>query len=102
MNEEQIVKYFDLIKSDYKIFLSFLKAKYPFFHNSNFFFRDLQFGISKYLEKKGIRISNSLAEELAKKTSSFLEEEKIFIKINPRSWRINYPEFVTTVQGDPL
>ena len=96
------MKYFDLIINDYKVFLQFLKAKYPVFHNSNFFFRELQFGISKFLEKKGIKISNGEAEKLALEVGNFLEHEGIFIRINSIGWRINYKEFVTTVSGDPL
>ena len=96
------MKYLDLIKSDYKVFLQFLKAKYPVFHNSNFFFRELQFGISKFLEKKGIKVSNGEAEKLALEVGNFFEHEGIFIRINSIGWRINYKEFVTTVSGDPL
>jgi len=96
------MKYFDLIKNDDQVFLKFLKAKYPFFHNSNFFFRDLQFGLQKYLEKKGIKISNKESEELANRLGDYLEEKKIFIRVNLFCWRLNYPEFVTTAPGDPL
>ncbi len=96
------MKYIELIKNDYKIFLQFLKAKYPIFHNSNFFFRDLQFGALKYLEKKGIKISNGQAEKIAEGVGAFLEQQGIFVRIDNHGWRINYKEFVTTVPGDPL
>jgi hypothetical protein len=102
MVKETNLKYIELIKNDYKIFLQFLKAKYPIFHNSNFFFRDLQFGVVKFLEKKGIKISNGQAEKLAKGVGLFLEQQGIFEIIDSQSWRINYKEFVTTVPGDPL
>ncbi len=94
--------YFELVKNEYQVFLNFMKAKYPMFHNSNFFFRDLQFGILKYLENKGIKINNSEAEELAKKLSAYFEDSKIFIKVNSFGWRLNYPEFVTKIPGDPI
>lgn len=94
--------YFELVKNEYQVFLNFMKAKYPMFHNSNFFFRDLQFGILKYLENKGIKINNSEAEELAKKLSAYFEDSKIFIKVNSFGWRLNYPEFVTKAPGDPI
>ncbi len=102
MKRAQNVKYFDLIKSDEEVFLKYLKARYPFFHNSNFFFRDLQFGLQKYLEKKGIKITNSEAESLAKQLGKYLEEQQIFIRVNLSGWRLNYPEFVTNAPGDPL
>ncbi len=91
------VEYLNLITDDYKIFLQFLKAKYPMFHNSNFFFRDLQFGIVKYLENKGTKIRFDDAEVLANKVGKFLEDNGIFIKVNKNAWKLNYPEFVIPV-----
>ncbi len=96
------MEYLDLIKNDDQIFLKYLKAKYPLFHNSIFFFRDLQFGLQKFLEKKGIKISNAEAEKLAYNIGNYLEEKQIFVKVNLSGWRLNYPEFVTTTPGDPL
>lgn len=92
----------NILKENHEMLLNYLKANYPMFHNSNFFFRDLQFGIKGFLEKKGFNIGNAEAEILAKDYSRFLEDQKIFIRINPQSWRVNYPEFVTQVPGDPL
>jgi hypothetical protein len=102
MNEELTVKYLDLIKNDDQLFLKYLKAKYPLFHNSVFFFRDLQFGLQKFLEKKGIKISNAEAEKLAHSIGNYLEEKQIFVRVNITGWRLNYPEFVTSTPGDPL
>ncbi len=96
------MKYKGIIENDYEVFLNFLKAKYPVFHNSNFFFRDLQFGIQKYLEKKGMDISNQDSEQLAHDVARFLENKGIFVPVNRLGWRINYPEFVTAAPGDPF
>jgi len=95
-------KYFETLKMEQQIFLSYLKAKFPIFHNSNFFFRDLHFGIKSYFEKKGTDLSYSVSEQIAKKFSEYLEAGGIFVKITDRTWRINFPEYVTTVPGDPL
>ncbi len=94
--------YFNLLKIEDIQFLNFLKAKYPLFHKSNFFFRDFQYGIRKYLEMKGIEISYAESNELAKELASHFVSKEIFIPVNSQGWTINYPEFVTTVQGDPL
>ncbi len=94
--------YFNLLKNEETQFLSYLKAKYPVFHKSNFFYRDLQYGIRKYLEIKGIEISYGDSEKLTKELSSFFEQKEIFIPVSNQAWTLNYPEFVTTVPGDPL
>jgi len=95
-------KYFEQLKSEQQIFLNYLKAKFPVFHNSNFFFRDLHYGIKGYFEKKGKKISYSGSQELAGKFAEYLEEQGIFVKTSEKTWKVDFPEFVTAVQGDPL
>lgn len=82
--------------------LKFLKARFPLFHNSNFFFRDLQYGIRSYFEKKDIDITYPQAEKCAEEFAKILENEQIFIRINNQGWKVNYPEFATTAPGDPF
>ncbi|PJA98575.1 MAG: hypothetical protein CO128_06700 [Ignavibacteriales bacterium CG_4_9_14_3_um_filter_30_11] len=89
-------------KNDYIELLEFIKARYPLFHKSNFFIRDFQFGIQKYLEKKEIYISSLEANSIAKELGIFLEGKDIFQKINNRTWRINRPEFQASTPGDPF
>jgi hypothetical protein len=72
------------------------------FHNSNFFFRDLQYGVRRFLEKKGTRHTTADAGILAENIAKFFEDKGIFVRINDFSWRLDYPEFVTQVPGDPL
>jgi hypothetical protein len=94
--------YLETLKSEQQIFLNYLKAKFPIFHNSNFFFRDLHFGIRSYFEKKGIDLSYSISEQIAMKFSQHLEAQNFFIKVSDKTWKVDFPEFVTTVPGDPL
>ncbi len=93
---------YNLIANDIEIFLKYLKAKYPMFHNSNFFFRELQFGVQRYLKMKNIEVPNSEAEEIAFHLAKLLEQEGIFLRIYDNGWKINYPDFVTTAPGDPF
>jgi hypothetical protein len=95
-------KYFDQLKTNQVIFLNFLRAKYPLFHNSNFFFRDFHYGIKRYLEKKGNPVSYEKSEIIAKELSMYFESQGIFIRTNNLGWKINYPEFTTQVTGDPF
>lgn len=100
--EKSISKYFDQLKDDQTIFLNFLKAKFPLFHNSNFFFRDFHYGIKRYFEKKGIFLSYQKSEAVAKELAVYFESQGTFIRTNDIGWKINYPEFSTQVPGDPF
>lgn len=100
--DKTVTKYFDQLKSDHSILLNFLRAKFPLFHNSNFFYRDFHYGIKRYLEKKGIFVSYEKAEMIAKELSKYFESQGIFVRTNSLGWKINYPEFATQVPGDPF
>ncbi len=100
--EDKLNQYFNLIKDDHLIFLNFLKTKFPVFHNSNFFYRDFHYGVRKFLESKDIKVTYPQAENIADQLAEFFENEKIFVRVNNQAWRVNYPEFVTAVPGDPL
>jgi hypothetical protein len=78
-------------------FFEFLKAKYPVFHNSNIFFRDLQYGIQRYFEKKEIKITYKEAEDIAGEFIKQLEKESVFTKVNNIGWRLNFPEFAAAI-----
>lgn len=92
----------ELLKREDESFLGFLKAKYPMFHNSNFFYRDLQYGVLSFMQKKGNEITYAEAGKLADAISEEFENTGIFVRMNKIGWKINYPEFTTTEPGDPL
>lgn len=91
-----------LLKSNDEELLNYLKAKFPVFHNSNFFFRDFQYGIRTFLEKKEIKASYQMAEKLAEEMAKYFEEKNLFVKINHQAWKINKNDFVTAAPGDPF
>jgi hypothetical protein len=91
-----------LLKNNDTELLNYLKAKFPVFHNSNFFFRDFQYGIRSFLEKKDIKVSYQAAEKLADEMAKHFEAQNLFIKVNHQGWKINLPEFVTAEPGDPF
>ena len=62
---DKFQSYLQLLKNNDSELLNYLKAKFPVFHNSNFFFRDFQYGIRSFLEKKEIKASYQLSEKLA-------------------------------------
>ncbi len=99
---DKIKNHLQLLKNNETELLNYLKAKFPVFHNSNFFFRDFQYGIRSFLEKKDIKVSYQAAEKLAEEMSKNYESQKIFIRVNHQGWTINFPEFVTSEPGDPF
>ena len=98
----KLLQKLEILKNNDSVLLEFLKAKFPVFHNSNFFFRDLQYGIRSFFEKKEIKISYQDAEKLANEIAKHFEEKGIFIKVNHQGWKIHFPEFATAEPGDPF
>lgn len=102
MNNKKLNPIFDNLKNEDQIFLNYLRAKFPLFHNSNFFYKDFEYGIIGFLEKKGINVTFQDAEELSKLLSDYYISKGIFIKTSNQGWKLNYPEFTTAKPGDPF
>ncbi len=102
MSNNNYSNHLELLKKEEESLLNFLKAKFPMFHNSNFFYRDLQYGLRSFLEIKDIIINYNDAEKLAHSISKYFEEKGIFIKINNFTWKVYYPQFTTIEPGDPF
>ncbi|HCY77379.1 MAG TPA: hypothetical protein DHV28_15790 [Ignavibacteriales bacterium] len=102
MTHKNIDGLFNELKNENQIFLSYLRAKFPVFHNSNLFSRDFQYGLKSFLEKKGIILNDPILIKLAKELSGFYETQGIFLRTSNQGWKLNYPEFVTTKPGDPF
>jgi hypothetical protein len=49
MGKKDFLNNLELLKQEEESLLGFLKAKYPMFHNSNFFYRDLQYGVRSFI-----------------------------------------------------
>jgi len=73
--------------------LFFLKGHSTVYHASNVFFRDLQFGVQRYLEKQGVRVSNAGAERMAAELAERLEKEKVLKRLDRQTWVVDRPEF---------
>jgi len=89
------MKAIEYVLNNQKEVLSFLKSRFPMYHLSNFFFRDVQYGIKAMLEEKGVKVRYGEAEKAARALVEKLEQMKIFRPIDRQSWVVNYPEFRT-------
>lgn len=75
--------------------LAFLKGRFPLYHQSNVFFRDIQYGIQLFLERKGVKSSYPESEKIAREFALRLEKEGVFVPVDRQTWALNYPEFRT-------
>jgi hypothetical protein len=80
---------------DHASVLKDLKARVAVYHQSNIFFRDIQYGIQAMLREQGIRVRYTEAERLAREFVERMEQENIFVAIDRQTWALRYPEFKT-------
>jgi hypothetical protein len=92
---------FDYLQKNTNIFLNYMKVKYPLYHNSNVFLRDLQYGIKNFFAKKEIKLSYTQIEKLAEVYIRYLEESQILIKLKDNTWKLNYPEQNSVINTNP-
>lgn len=76
-------------------FLEFFRARFPVYHLSNVFFRDIQYGVMAYLHTKGMRVTYPQSEQLARTLTEKLEREKLFRRIDHQTWAVHHPEYRT-------
>ncbi len=87
------MKHLEFVLDNFTEVLKFLKSRFPMYHRSNFFFRDVQYGVQTMLEDRGIRVRYAEAEKIARALVEKLEREKIFSPIARQTWAVHYPEF---------
>ena len=89
------MKELEKVLSNRQEVLNFLKSRFPIYHLSNVFFRDLQYGVMAYLEGKGMKVSYRHAEMIARRFVEDLERAKLLKPVDRQSWTVEYPEFRT-------
>ena len=87
------MKYQQHVTDQWREILSSLKSRFPVYHLSNIFLRDIQYGIQEYFAQRGARVTYAQAENLTRAFVDRLEREKIFIPIDAQTWVVHYPEF---------
>jgi len=94
------MEYLSELTANRTIFFSFMKEKYNVFYNSNIFFRDIQYAIKSYFEKKNKRINYSDAEKIAKEFIVQMENDKQLIKMSNNAWKVNFSFEKSVIQKD--
>ena len=83
-------------------FLKYFKSKYPFFHLSNVFFRDLHYGVMSFLQQQKQETTYPEAENATEQIAKHLEGKNIFQRIDDRTWLLHYPEFKAIPKKKPV
>ncbi|MCL4547229.1 MAG: hypothetical protein M1495_01525 [Bacteroidetes bacterium] len=85
-----------------EVFFNFMKEKYPLFYNSNIFFRDIQYAIISYYQKKDTNIKRQAAEIIAKNFVTELEKSGELKRMSNNSWKVNFSfqKSVTEIKTD--
>jgi hypothetical protein len=89
------MKQSDYILDNESEVLTFLRARYPLYHLSNVFFRDVQYGIQTLLDRKSMRVNYREAERIARDFVARLERKRTLVPIDRQTWALHYPEFRT-------
>jgi len=77
-----------------------MKEKYRLYLNSNIFFRDIQYAIKSYFDKKDIRIKYSQAEKVAYDFIKKLEDTGELKKMSNNAWKVNFSLGNNVIQID--
>ena len=75
--------------------LAYLKTRFPVYHMSNIFFRDMQYGIHAYLHERGVHARYTETEAAARAFVERLEKQRILVPIDTQSWVVNFPDYKT-------
>lgn len=73
--------------------LHFLKSRYPLYHNSNLFLRDVQFGLILFFQKKRRKVRNRDAEKIARGFLEHLQKANVVHQLDRQTWWLSLPEF---------
>lgn len=92
--------YLSELSSNKTMFFNFMKEKYRVYNNSNIFFRDIQYAIKSYFEKKNKPVKYSDAEKIAKDFIQKMENEGQLKKMSNNAWKVNFSFEKSVIQSD--
>lgn len=84
------MKHLNELLANQSIFFNFMREKYRVFNNSNIFFRDIQYAIKSFLEKKEQKVKYAEAEKLAVEFIKKMESDGLLIKMSNNAWKVNF------------
>ena len=95
------MKEIDFITNHKIQFLNFFRSKFPTFHNSNVFYRDIRYAAKYFLISGGFRPSDTELEAVTNALIKMMVSDGVFKGVTDGIWTLNYPEFRTAKPGKP-
>lgn len=95
------MKEIDFVVQHKAQFLGYFRSKFPIFHNSNVFYRDLRYALKYFLISGGFRLSDAELEDVLAALIKVLVSDGTLKSISSGVWCLNYPEFRTAKSGKP-
>lgn len=83
-----------VLANDKEVF-RYLKSRFPVYHLSNVFFRDIHYGIMEYLRERKMTVRYQDGERIARAFAEKLEHEKILRPLDRQTWMVQYEDFRT-------
>lgn len=96
------MKEVEFVKQNKIQFLQFFRSKFPIFHYSNIFYRDLRYSLKYYLHANGFRVSDMELETISNALIHEMVSDGILKPVSTATWVLNYPEFHTKTPGKPV
>ncbi len=102
MRKERIMKETDFIVKNKSQFLEYFRSKFPAFHNSNVFYRDLRYAVGHFLVSGGFKSSDAELGAILDALLKVMVSDGILREVSAGIWALNYPQFKTTKPGKPV
>ncbi len=96
------MKEIDFVLTHKLQFLGYFRSKFPTFHNSNVFYRDLRYALKYFVNSGGFKLTDAELEDVLNALVKVMVSDGILKSVSPGVWSLNYPEFRTTKPGKPL
>ena len=96
------MKEIEFIRKNKTRFLDYFRTKFPTFHLSNVFYRDLRYALKYYLNSNNFKLSDAELEDVLNTLIKEMVSEGIFKPVSIGVWTLNYPDFRTKTPGKPV
>lgn len=95
MKQEQLNSIKATVENEQTTILNFFKSRFPLYHNSNVFFRDMQFTIDAFFELKGSKLGYTECEQITKHFFEHLLRQNMVIPVSVNGYKLNNPQYKT-------